>query len=473
MVEEQTFNLFQVVKALEGNSIQIALDVGVHGNCQINSNCPIAVELRKIIKDTGVDLAQLLEGYAVTMAQPQPAIEYALPPIDGKVEIKVGGYPVPIDLTELFNKEVSQRWKRKMTEVASRDSVVARVAKSLHEQYTSRVRELDSARTLPALNFSAAEVIDAGCSVTASRGSYLFIFPILYEPHWIVNSGCRYEIIEDDIKAISTKAYVKISITRDRKITEIKLLSDIGYGLEHYHGRESSDCWGFVKIPETWDGRLESLKTLVRQLVGALATVNYNSLIQHDPVDMPGIGGVLSRSKKLGEEGVMGDRESIGGGRWGVPDRDTTGAEEIPDPIAPLTPRRWGERGEVAAGGTTVIRDELVMGDTHRGTVAPEDAMEHGYWLRWGVRNYQDVPPGAPCAMCGEIWERHHDHSCPDDGAHLHSEEEMEYFRRWGVYSFGEADELEAHGGAICALCNNSFASHTNYRCPTVGDLEV
>ena len=59
-------NLSQTVQALEANGVVVALDCGVHGYCDINSNCPVAVQLRKFIHESGVTLEELLTGYAAS-----------------------------------------------------------------------------------------------------------------------------------------------------------------------------------------------------------------------------------------------------------------------------------------------------------------------------------------------------------------------------------------------------------------------
>ena len=101
-------NLAQTIQALEANNIVTALDCGVHQYCDVNSNCPLAVELRRIVTESELTLEQLLEGYAASQEPPpNPLLNPEFPEIDGHTIIHIGESDIPLDLTPVIGNDAS------------------------------------------------------------------------------------------------------------------------------------------------------------------------------------------------------------------------------------------------------------------------------------------------------------------------------------------------------------------------------
>jgi len=388
-------NLQQTKESLEQNGIAIALDVGVHRYCDINSNCPLAVELRRVIHDAGITLEQLLTAFAESQEPvPDPLHNPEFAQFSGKAEIYIGGTPVEIDLSEAIRGEAQAAFRYKVEKLYEKELRLGRIGRSLYDTYLNQIWELRNTRTLPQLTFTLEAMIKAGCLITTDGGNYIFLFPRDYNPQWIVTNGVRYKIADKDIIAIVKSAYIQYTITKEGKILHTFILNSDGSKLHHYHGA-GGDCWGNVHVPKRWDGTLRSLTNLTTQIMGSLATVNKDSLMSHHPPHMPNIDDVFNRSTKLGEEGYMEEREQPEGG-WGV-DHDR---EPMTEDIDGTTPRRWGQRREQAQQGT------------------PEE--ETPMMVRFGTTEMPDNID-VVCALCGERYGDHYrgrdiyDPICPRD----------------------------------------------------------
>uniref|UniRef100_A0A6M3KZH7 Uncharacterized protein n=1 Tax=viral metagenome TaxID=1070528 RepID=A0A6M3KZH7_9ZZZZ len=318
-------NLREVTEAIGANGIIIALDCGVHRNCDINSNCPLAVELRKVINESGLTLAQLLEGFASSQEAPPEYQEPQLPEFNGVAEITIAGRTVPVDFTDTIRQQMGRAYDDKLHQF-QRDGARAReIGLALYRSYLDQIRSLRNTRTLPQLQFSKRELISTGCLVTVNDGNtaYELMFPLLYNPEYAVHDGIRYQMAIKDIIDCKRDVWVVFTITKEEKITRTVLINQSGRKFEHYHG-SGWDCWGTVRIPERWDGRLTSLHNLVLQLRGILATVNMDSILNSTPEGMPTSRGMFERVTVMGKEGEISKPEVV--------------VESTP-----AQPRRWGQ----------------------------------------------------------------------------------------------------------------------------------
>ena len=323
-------NLQETVNALERvrtekypEGITVAITLGEHSFCLLDSNCPIAIQLRRIVEETGVTLPQLLEGLDFPTAP--KLISSDLPEIDGAVTIAIAGKRVELDLSSVIKSQIRESIWQKIQEVNDQARRVENLGNSLYMTY---LREIEKARTnnvLPQLSFPISKLIKYNFYITAQGEEYVFISPIKYHPEYIVNNGIRYELLQEDKKELERDIYIQISIVSG-KFVSILLLDDIGDKFQHYHGR-NYDCWGTNKIPDSWDGTLESLHNLKMTLMFSLTTINYNSIMMREPGGLTEVGELLYKSTELGREGEM--------------------REPVPDQSAAPSPSRrahWGRR---------------------------------------------------------------------------------------------------------------------------------
>lgn len=322
-------NLRDTIKALETNNIDVALDVGVHSNCDIQSNCPLAIELRKIIGESGVTLPELLEGFAaLSEADPEPPVPYVTDmDIDGKVEVEVLGNKIELDLTDYIEGNVKRAFTDKILMLNQMKSTVQGIANQMYHTYLQEIRNIRNSETLPALSFSDKELFKAGCLMNSAEGLYYFYFPRVYEPELLYNNGTRYRIAESDRDRIRRDVYIRFGITKEHKFMGTFIYKQDGNKLIHYHGR-SGDCWGQMKRPTDWDGTLTQLTNYTREIMGSLATINMNSPMEREPAGMPHMNSLRERATELGQEGVI-----------------TPSVEEFGTPdVVETQPRTWGGR---------------------------------------------------------------------------------------------------------------------------------
>lgn len=321
--EVTSLNLQQTVQALEQKGILVLTDVGVHRHCDINSNCPVAVELRRFIQESGTTLPDLIEGFAATQVPPPVPLSEDEYRVDGKTQVIIGGHTISLDLTDMLKEKIESAWNYKLRELNRSLERVQVLGERLYHTYLGKIDNLYRTRALPMPNHSASDILKYGCYLAKTEDigdSYLYIFPREYNPQYLVRDGIRYRMAKEDVQAIRRPVNVVIVI-RDQKILRVEVVDQQGRGFYHYHGEPGGDCWGNVVLPQRWDGSLQGLTDVVRNLMGSLATINMNSLMHRDPDDMPEIGDVMDRSTEMGEEGVIqvpsSPQQSEGGTRWG------------------------------------------------------------------------------------------------------------------------------------------------------------
>ena len=389
-LEISELNLQQTIQSLEENNIAVAINIGVHKHCNINSNCPLAVELRKLVHKSGITLAQLIEGFTASQESAKE-VSYTLPEFNGKAVINIAGQEVTIDFSDVIERQMGAAFAMKKQEFNGMGLQIKNIGSSLFASYTDKIQQLEQTKTLPQLEFSTKELIKANCLITSNnaRGCYPFLFARRYNPQWIITNRKRYKMATKDIKKVEGDIYIQFTISKAKKIVNTVIFDSAGDKFSHYHGgghREGDDCWGQVKLPDVWDGTLESLSNLVIQLMGSLATINKDSLWARHPNNMPSIDSLMERSTELGEEGLVEEREQPRGG-WDTEDN----GEEAP-------PRRWGNGREQRAVNVQRLTPE-------------EERMR-----RWGN---PEVPADMEivCALCGEMSGRHYDLglTCPRD----------------------------------------------------------
>jgi len=248
------------------------------------------------------------------------------------------------------------------------------LGKSLYATYSSQIDHLKNGRALPQLAFNTVDLLKASCYITSDSDNYIFLFPRVYCPQYVTKDNVRYELSKEDKEAIKRDIFIEFQITRDKKLFKPIILNIQGHKFEHYHGR-NGDCWGKFFLPETWDGRLLTLTGMVYQIMGALAVINFNSLMQHQPPTMPKVENMMTRATKLGVEGIIGEGQ--------------------PQDTAINAPRRgWGR---LPPAQPPILTDEQEM--------MRRFGMEHP------IEEYLNMPL---CALCGLPYGRHGGWRCPE-----------------------------------------------------------
>lgn len=297
-------NLSETIQALKAKGIQVAIDLGIHTRCLLDSNCPKVIELRRLLDKAGIGLPEILEGYQQVIV-PDP-INWSNDgfQVDGKVTVRIAGLDVQLDLTNFIESQLNRSVREKLDTIKQQEDRVRELGQSLYRRYQEEITNQRRKKTLPQLPFSRDDIIRYDIRITSDGDNYIFFLPAFYHPEYIVRDGVRYELAEEDKANLKRNIYLSFSISRDNIFISAVLLDDTGAKFRHYHGK-SGECWGQIQLPNQWDKTLRSLDALKRSLIGALVTINYNSLLDREPPGMPHADKLRERSRELGREGVI------------------------------------------------------------------------------------------------------------------------------------------------------------------------
>lgn len=302
-------NLSGTLQALEVRNITIAIDLGAHQYCLLDSNCPKAIELRRLIEETGMTLVQLLEGFQAVNA-PDP-ISFELPQFSADTSITIGGQTLYLDFNQVVDQQLRRMINRKLEEIEQLGTKVRILGRSLYESYLHEINRIKYNRVLPQLSFPLEELIKANCMITTDNDNYQFLFITKYNPQYIVRDGIRYRLSSvDTAYLVREPVFLQFIITPQGKLLSATLLDSGGVKFQHYHGR-TSDCWGTAILLTTWDRTLSSLYRLSVSLMNSLATINYNSPVQREPPSMCSIRSLLDNCTELGREGELEPQEVV------------------------------------------------------------------------------------------------------------------------------------------------------------------
>jgi len=309
---QETINALVRVKTEQyPEGVTVAIALGEHWSCNLSSNCPIAIQLRRMIMEMGITFLQLLEGLEVITA-PEP-VSCVLPEIDGIAKITIAGQTVELNFNDVIKGQIQDITRHKMQELDVQANRIRSLGDSLYRTYLAEIDKTRTNHVLPQLKFSVEELIKYNFYVTVEKKAYIFISPVIYHPEYIVSNGIRYELSEEDKRGLRRDAYMQFAIA-SKKFLSIILLDSKGVKFNHYHGRRGGgdyDCWGSITLPKYWDETLVSLHNIKSSLVFALTTINYDSLMSRAPDGMPDIQVLLDRSTELGREGEIKEREHI------------------------------------------------------------------------------------------------------------------------------------------------------------------
>lgn len=316
-------NLQDTIKGMQKAGYEVALELGQHVYCDLSSNCPLAIELRRVISDCGITAGQLAEGYEQVVHPYNPFANIRVADVSGTLNIVLGEKSFSVDMKDVLERNIKSAVSARMRTLNLETRRLKDLGSSMYQTLEVEIAKANKAKKLPQLSFAVIDMVKTGVLVTSGREEYMFLFPHEYNPKYLVDNGIRYKIAPADVERIHTDIFIQYRITLARKVVSVSTLrKDNGEEFEHYHGSSHGDCWGTAQILEEWDGTLMSLYRNSLTLVGSLGAVNMNSLLRRNPVDMPTSVVLKGRSTVMGREGDTTPAPTVipdGAGRraWG------------------------------------------------------------------------------------------------------------------------------------------------------------
>jgi hypothetical protein len=331
-------NLAETVEALESLNIQIGMDLGVHQGCLIESNCPVAVELRRIISETNIPMADILTAHGEITSNPPnspSSLNFTLPEVSGIVNVSVGGSTASIDVSDYIREQVERTLSFHIQRIGEAEGQLRRAGNSFFHEYLRSIDTAKKSKELLVPRFSLEQLMRYKCMISTDGSDYLYIFLVHYNPQWVYSDGIRCKLHPEHVKSLERNIGIVFPITSSGSIRTVYSIDEKGSKFSHYHGR-AGDCWGNVTLPPRWDGSLRQLGLIAKKMEGALATVNADSPMQTHPPGMPSIGTLIEEGTELGREGVMESPPVE------VTLVDVANANDVDE--GEETPRGWGAR---------------------------------------------------------------------------------------------------------------------------------
>lgn len=306
-------NLNETVKALEAKGVIVALNIGEHERCAIDSNCPLAIKLRKLIGEAGVTLPELLEGYE--SIKPADPISYEFPNFNGKITLNIGGKTVKLELEDVITGELKEHVAKKLKHIKNLETNARNFGRALYGNYQIHLQRAIQGQALPQLAFSIQELMKANCHITQETSGghsyYVFLFPFKYSPEYMVQGNRRYSIKPSDRKTITRDVLFRFMVSKDGRFLQPDMIYPDKKGLDHYHGHGGGNCWGGVKLPLRWDGSLQNIVAIAKTMQGSLKTINMSSIANDHPTGMPDRHELFRRGTMIGEEGKLNESQPI------------------------------------------------------------------------------------------------------------------------------------------------------------------
>jgi len=350
-------NLKDVMESLETiNGVNIVLDLSTHAACDFDSNCPKAIKLRQLIAEAGVNMGQIIQGYGQLTTQIPPdrpiSVDSLFPNtngegVDGRVQVTIAGQSQRFDFTEEIKRQLQQQLSSQLARIQETKLDIDIIANSLYFTYLQSIDRAKNTKTVEQIQFPIRDLLaNKIISNKNELGSYDFFVPVTYNPQYLIDNGVRYAITDKDMVLIKRdNCFIRIELTKKKKFRQITLIKQDGTMLEHYHGIPGNDCWGNIRLPEKWDNTARQLQQIAHERIGALGTVNYNSILNHEPDGMPTDRKLRDRVKEIGKEGELrptNDPPISFRLVDGVVEAMTP-LQQVPLQPEPVTvPRRWG-----------------------------------------------------------------------------------------------------------------------------------
>lgn len=309
---EEKISLTDALYILENSfSVLLANDLGIHKYCKLNSNCPRAIKVRKLMAEAGVSMEQLVKVFAEEEENFKRGghntdyldeLEKALE--KNTVKLHILGQELELDLTEEVKQSTGFALTDRLNGVKRYRQEVESYLQSWFATYKRAIRDARLSETLPQLHFDFRDLMKNPCRYSIEGNNYCFWFDFNYQLRYIVNNSIRYELCDKDRIESYRSLLIRYQINREYSFVEIALFKPDGSKFVHYHGG-SWDCWGSVKFPEKWDGTLYTLSTITKTLEKIIATVNFNSLMFDHPDGFPKVTDLIKNGTELGKEGEI------------------------------------------------------------------------------------------------------------------------------------------------------------------------
>jgi len=343
-------NISETISALEDKGVTVALEVGEHQFCDVMSNCPLAIQLRKMIGEANVPLTDLLDAYGRASEEANggrrmPEVDFsAVPTITGKAQIIIGDKRVEVDISDYVKASVGNRLNAEMRRIDRDKESMVSLGRGLYSSSQNAIQEARKHTVIPQFTANFEDWTKYDCYVTQNNGRYAFIFKTEYHPEYLIQNGLRYKLAPSDEVGLRQLVYLVFDVSLDGKVYSAGLYDGSWQKFKHYHG-SGTDCWGTIKweLPKPYG--LKEVANLKRIAMGSLATINLSSLMNHTPNGWPHDNELKARARVLGQEGVV----------------DSPAVVRIPEQERSIVPG-WGARltdAQTTAANPVFTREEL------------------------------------------------------------------------------------------------------------------
>ncbi len=298
-------NIEDTLQVLEDKGIIIAQDIGEHARCSLDSNCPVAIQVRKSILEAGIKVEDLMAGYQELKREKLVEI----PPVvdlSGKATINLAGKNIEVDLSDIIQGQVDAIIRGRIRNLETQTEHLGALGLHLHNTYLEAIKSLRKTRVLPQFKVAIPDLVKYKCYITEENSRYVFLFPTEYKPEYLITNGVRFKMAANHVAQCRRDAYLKMQITPEGNTYSIEILVGGIEGLRklvHYHGR-GNDCWGSVSTKLPHGFTLESVWKLKEIAMRSVATVNLDSLMERQPTGMPHVDELKNMATVLGKEGV-------------------------------------------------------------------------------------------------------------------------------------------------------------------------
>jgi hypothetical protein len=301
--------LVDCIYALKAMDREVAIDLGSHMYCSLDSNCPKAVELRRMIGEMGLELTDIVVSLPATI----DSRELEELKVSGVLSINLGGNePVTLCMDNYVSNGIKSAIREKLKHIERVEDHLHEVAAGYMREQVRVLEGLRNVQKLEQLPFSMDELLKYRCMITVISGRYRLLFPFKYAPAYLYKGGTRYAMSPEHVTGMKKRVHIAYDLTVDFRFYcrphLVQLISGVALPFQQYHGRDSSSmCWGLVELPKVWDKKLSSLYQLTKLLERSLETINLDSLMVHHPNGMPDYGELFQMATVLGREGVIAE----------------------------------------------------------------------------------------------------------------------------------------------------------------------
>lgn len=315
----QPLGVAQALSLLEiHKKIITGIDIGLHHYCDLTSNCPIAIQVRRVMLESKVTVEELqsLIGKADNIQCVYPVRDEDFPQVTAKIQLRIGNKTVSLDVEDLGVTDLVEAIENKRAELIYERGRLVTMGRDMQATYVNAIANVRKTKFLPQLQLFTPELLKYGVIVNGAGNSYQFFFPFIYSPAYTITNGVRYAISSENSKIITRECYLMFEV-KEKRISPPIVFNREGRKMQHYHG-DVTDCWGSVDYPREWDGTVKQLYNTMVVLTKSLITINLDSLMVREPAGMPHIQLLKDSMKKVGREGdIEGTAPQVQTAHWG------------------------------------------------------------------------------------------------------------------------------------------------------------